>query len=606
MPSHPGVLGNLLDALAGSVALSDEARTWLMLDPGLALAVLRLTARPGMASSRYSFAELCGQISFATLKSLVSDAALHLLDQPETAIAEGDWMRAISLAHLCRSLALHTAYPARDEAWLAGLLGALPDSQAVLAALPLRGFLADVPVFLQQPASRLIDATALPRLAACAWRLQENPEAGEGDALSLPAPANPEALRAILEERDRSVEALSTLASAHQNLAAAVTRFTRAELATLGMHERTTDAIEAAARMLAEQPGLLDPVYLRLDTRTSLLEAQNLGEWPVQPLSIRVEGSNSAAVRALFTRLPVVVYTDTDDEAALIDIQLARQARADGVAAIPVGSGATRGILLVCGDHEALAEIAAHRERYSRLGELAGQITAPVEAAADNGDSRLGGRVRRAAHEINNPLGIIKNYLAILKAKLGDAAPIADELRIIHEELDRIVRIVRTLAHGDDNLAELPEASDIALLAADLVKVTAPTWQPRGIQVTHHTSPGLPRLTCDRDKLKQILLNLLLNALEATPDGGTVRLETAQVTNHKRERFIEMQISDSGPGIPADLAEQLFDPVASEKGGNHAGLGLAIVKSLTEDLNGSLAFKTSASGTTFQLQFRLG
>jgi signal transduction histidine kinase len=362
----------------------------------------------------------------------------------------------------------------------------------------------------------------------------------------------------------------------------------------------------AAARLLVEQEGLYDPLYLRLDKRTSMLESQDLGEWRAPPISIRVEGSNAAAVRALFTRMPVVVYTDTGGDASLLDIQLARQADADGVAAIPVGEGATRGVLLVCGDREALSDLAAHAERYTRLGELAGRGTPQTEPATAGGDPYLSGRVRRAAHEINNPLGIIKNYLAILKAKLGDEAPIADELRIIHEELDRIVRIVRALAHDDDSLAELSEATDIGLLAQDLVKVTVPTWQPRGIKVTHKPSVGLPRLTCDRDKLKQILLNLLLNALEATPDGGEVHLETAQITNHKRERFIELQISDSGPGIPPELAEQLFDPVATEKGDGHAGLGLSIVKTLTENLGGIISFKTSSTGTTFQLLFPLG
>jgi len=271
-----------------------------------------------------------------------------------------------------------------------------------------------------------------------------------------------------------------------------------------------------------------------------------------------------------------------------------------------VGEGNARGVLLICGDREALTDIAAHPERYTRLGELAGRTGPAGEPTPGDGDPHLSGRVRRAAHEINNPLGIIKNYLAILKAKLGNEAPIADELRIIHEELDRIVRIVRTLAHDDENLAELEEETDIGLLADDLVKVTAPTWKPRGIRVTNKAAAGLPRLMCDRDKLKQILLNLLLNALEATPDGGEVRLETSQVTNHRRERFIEMQVSDSGHGIRPELAERLFDPVETEKGGNHAGLGLAIVKTLTEDLGGNLSFKTSSLGTTFQLVFPLG
>lgn len=605
IPSHPGVLIRLLDALAGSSSLSAEARTWLMLDPALALAILRIAALSGASSSQHSFEELCGRVSLATLKGLAGDAAIRQLGKPGTAIPDADWLRAISLAHLCRALALHTAYPAPDEAWLAGLLCSLPGIQAALSELPMRGFLADVPRFLHEPASRLRDATPLPRLAAMAWRLLERRAPADTDTLSLTPSPDHESLRVMLQEMDKSVEAFSALARAQQNLTGTVARFSRAEIATVGMHERSGDGVVEAARLLEEQEGLYDPLYLRLDKHTSMLESQDLGALRAPPLSIRVEGSNTAAVRALSTRMPVVVYASGND-ASLLDIQLAHQADADGVAAIPVGEGAARGVLLVCGDREALADIAAHPERYIRLGELAGRTSQTAEAMPEAGDPYLGGRVRRAAHEINNPLGIIKNYLAILKAKLGNEAPIADELRIIHEELDRIVRIVRTLARDDESLAELPEETNIGLLAEDLVKVTAPTWQPRGIRVTNKTSAGLPRLTCDRDKLKQILLNLLLNALEATPDGGEVRLETALITNHKRERFIELQVSDSGHGIRPEVAEQLFAPVETEKGVDHAGLGLAIVKTLTEDLGASISFKTGSSGTTFQLLFPLG
>ncbi|MDD5390400.1 MAG: HAMP domain-containing sensor histidine kinase [Gallionellaceae bacterium] len=606
LASHPGVLINLLDALAGAGGLSEEARTWLLLDPALALEVLRLSAQHGAAPGQYDFAELCERVSLTTLKGLASDAAIRQLANPATAIEDADWSRAISLAYLCRALARESDYPALDEAWLAGLFCALPGSQAALSELPIRGFLADVPRFLREPANRLRDATPLPRLAAMAWRLLEKRTPADLDTLSLPPSPDHASLRAILQEMDKSVEVFSALARAQQDLSGAVARFTRAELATTGMHERNCDGVLAAARLLAEQEGLYDPLYLRLDKRTSMLESQDLGEFHAPPISIRMEGGNSAAVRALFTRALVVVYTDAGGDASLLDMQLARQADADGVAAIPVGEGDTRGVLLVCGDRKALADVAAHAERYTRMGELTARAIPAAAPPPDAGDAYLGGRVRRAAHEINNPLGIIKNYLAILKAKLGDAAPIADELRIIHEELDRIVRIVRALTNDDDSLAELSEDTDIGQLVEDLVKVTAPTWQARGIQVTHKPGAALPRLNCDRDKLKQVLLNLLLNALEATPDGGEIRLETARITNQKRERFIELQISDSGPGISPEVADKLFAPLETEKGEDHAGLGLAIVNKLMEDLGATISFKTGSSGTSFQLLFPLG
>lgn len=595
----------MLDALAGADALNETACVWMLRDPGLALAVLRTSARPDQDPGRYRFAECCDQLSLATIKGLASEAALRQLAYPETALMQQEWLRALALGHLCRALAEHAGHDNPDEAWLAGLFCDLPGIQPAMAELPARGFLADVPRFLREPPERLREATLLPRLAAVAWHLRQRRVLEPGDTLCLPTIPDDESLRVMLQEMDKSVEAYSGVAHTQKDLSDALTRFMRTELAGANLQSRTNDGVLAAARLLEEQEGLHDPVYLRLDKRTSMLESQDLGSLRAPPISIRVEGSNTAAVRALSTRMPVVVYRDPHTDAALLDLQLARQADADGIAAIPVGTGDARGVLLICGDRQALAEIAEHPERYRRLGELAGRPGAR-ETTLDDGEAYLNGRVRRAAHEINNPLGIIKNYLAILKAKLGGDAPIADELRIIHEELDRIVRIVRSLAHDDASLAELAEDTDIGVLAEDLLKVTSPSWQPRGIRISNHLHPGLPRLKCDRDKIKQILLNLLLNALDATPDGGEIRLEMAQITNHRRERFIELEISDSGSGIAPELEQQLFDPVATEKGDGHAGLGLAIVKTLTENLGGSIAYKSSSSGTTFQLLFPLG
>jgi signal transduction histidine kinase len=308
----------------------------------------------------------------------------------------------------------------------------------------------------------------------------------------------------------------------------------------------------------------------------------------------------------MLSRTAMIVLEDAGMAAAVLDLQLIRQADADGLVAIPVGEADSQGVLLVCGNAVALATVAALPKHFARMGELAGRLP-PTNAvigsenSVDETAGALPSRVRRAAHEINNPLGIIKNYLAILKVKLGDDAPISDELRIIYEELDRIVRIVRGLSRVQVEAATVGETADLNALIQDLVKVTQPTWLSKGIEVATVLTPGLAHLTNDRDKLKQIVLNLMLNAIEATPPGGVVRIETAALLNQRHEHFIEVLVSDSGSGIAPDIAKQIFDPLDTAKGDGHAGLGLSIVKSLTESMQGSIIFKTSASGTTFQI-----
>lgn len=630
--SHPGVLARLLTSLGGSGSLDESLHGLLLLDPAMAVHMLQLVGnhRPGALLADLRLDEVLRDLDAGASKQLVITAAIAQLADPGLAGKQPDlaWGRALASAHLCRLLAERSGYPGRDEAWLAGLMTHLPQfvrgratpetarSACIvhLERLPLRTFLPDVLRYLDESAERLLDAAPLVRLAIAAHRLTGPPGdtiAPTSDGVFLARPVDQETIKGMLQNTNQAVEAILGQYGTSQagDMAAELMRFGRLEIAAGALREGPEASIAALADSLASQEGLFDPVYLQLNKRTSILEAMPIGGRPTQPIHIRVEGSNTAAVRALFTRNCVVVFYD-DADASVLDLQLMHQADADGLAAIPVGEGEQRGVMLVCGDQDVLEEISANPKHYARLGAVVGHSPsvdqAIIEAAHDDRSDALPTRVRRAAHEVNNPLGIIKNYLAILKVKLGEDAPISDELRIIYEELDRIVRIVRSLTHEDMELGELSQHSDVNALITDLVKVTAPTWHAKGLQVLTQLTPGLPRLSCDRDKLKQIVLNLLLNALEATPQGGVLRIETAAVTNHRQEQFVEITVADSGPGIPPERAAQLFNPVESEKGGVHAGLGLSIVKTLTESLNGVISFKSNISGTTFQISLPLG
>lgn len=611
--------------------MTQELRRLLFLDPALCLHTLRAVAgiHPNALLAEMDLDRTLERLGTHTLKQLALGGAVAQL------MAGGDkggsldqvWHQAVATAVLCRDLAEAQGYSNLQEAWLAGLLTHLPNfarnaenpEAARLACLaqveriPLRSFLPDVLRYLDEPAERLRDAALLVRCALAAHRLlpglSRDPISPPADGVFLSQPLSTETLREMLHNAKKNTEELTKTIQAipPDEVATEILRYGRLESAADTRSGGTLAAIAALASSLAAEEGLYDPTYLALDKRTSSLVSQPLGNLVPPAISLRMEGSNTAAVRALFTRSCVVAYADASDT-ALLDLQLIRQANAEGLAALPVGEGGSRGVLLVCGDRDALEKLASDPRHYTRLGELAGKApVAPIVVEAGTGGAVdvLTGRVRRAAHEVNNPLGIIKNYLAILKVKLGDDAPIVDELRIIHEELDRIVRIVRGMLQEDVEPGDLSEDSDINTLIDDMVKVTAPTWHAKGVRIDTALAPALPRLPHDRDKLKQIILNLLLNALEATPDGGTVRLETAAVTNQRRERFLEIQVADSGPGIPPERMDALFEPVHTEKGEGHAGLGLSIVKNLTESLEGNITYKSNTSGTTFQISLPL-
>lgn len=632
--SHPGVLARLLAELGGASRVGEVAGRLFMQDPALALWALEAIGQlqPGGQLADMRIEEQLARLDPVTLKSLaIASAAEQLASPPYSPEAlETGWRKALATAHISRALAEKSGYPGLDEAWLAGLVCWLPRfarnasadadaarqlAQAALDRLPLRTFLPDVLRYLNEPAQRLVDAAPLVRLAVAAYRQTMNypawiPALPHPDTLLLAAPIDRESISEMYLAMGRAVDALAGENSFRQSgeIARELSRMGRLELVAAGHPQDTASAVVTLADSLASQDGLGHALYLHRNPGTGALQGQSLGGRPTPPIAIQPEGSNTAAAWALLTRAPVVVTLDAPADAAVLDLQLIRQATAEGLAAIPIGAGDPVGVLLVCGSRQALSAVTANPLHYARLGELAGrqaQLGTPAPSKT-GGNDQLNGRVRRAAHEVNNPLGIIKNYLAIMKAKLGDEAPIADELRIMHEELDRIVRIIRGLTQEEAPPGPFVEQADVNALIGDLVKVTDPSWQSKGVHVALSLEPGLPRLACDRDKLKQIVLNLLLNALEATPQGGTVRLETSSLVNHRQERFVEILVADAGPGIPPELAGRVFSPVESGKGEGHAGLGLSIVKALTQSLNGSITFKSHAAGTTFQILLPVG
>jgi signal transduction histidine kinase len=98
-----------------------------------------------------------------------------------------------------------------------------------------------------------------------------------------------------------------------------------------------------------------------------------------------------------------------------------------------------------------------------------------------------------------------------------------------------------------------------------------------------------------------VLINLMFNAVEAMPQGGRLNLSTARWRGGRGEESVEISVQDSGPGIPAEILERLYTPVASRKGGSHAGLGLTIIGRLAEEMGAVIQCHSTPAGTRFKL-----
>jgi signal transduction histidine kinase len=211
-------------------------------------------------------------------------------------------------------------------------------------------------------------------------------------------------------------------------------------------------------------------------------------------------------------------------------------------------------------------------------------------------------RERQVAHEVGNPLGIIKTYLQIMQRKLPEKLQLDDELQVLREEIDRVARIVRQLgdmpagdAAAKGGLIDLNGAVDgLRSLYGD------PLFGGTGIELVLKLQHPLALTHADRDTVRQVVLNLWKNAAEALPSGSRLVTETADSHFHDGRVYTQLSVSDNGPGMPADVMQTPFQPLGMHRRPGRSGLGLSIVHKLVTGLGGQISCQTAAGrGTRF-------
>jgi signal transduction histidine kinase len=207
------------------------------------------------------------------------------------------------------------------------------------------------------------------------------------------------------------------------------------------------------------------------------------------------------------------------------------------------------------------------------------------------------------AHEIRNPLGVIKGSAEILNQKLGDADPMAKELAgYIYTEVNRVSALVsRFLDFARPSRLDL-RASDLTRVVERCLKTISEQGACARVQVQRDFAPELPKVMLDQDLCEQVFTNLLLNACEAMGEqGGELRVRTQRAGDE--ESGVVVEIEDSGPGVPPELKEQIFNPfVTTKKTG--VGLGLAIVSKIVDAHGGSVKLISEPHrGACFRVTF---
>jgi HD-like signal output (HDOD) protein/signal transduction histidine kinase len=232
-----------------------------------------------------------------------------------------------------------------------------------------------------------------------------------------------------------------------------------------------------------------------------------------------------------------------------------------------------------------------------------------IQAERMEAVSTMAGKV---VHEVNNPLGIIKNYLKILGLKLPERHPSQEDITIIKEEIDRVYQIVCQLTtFSQPDVGVSTEVDVNSVISTQMKLLRQSILQPQGISDHLSLGEGLPKVLCDPGRLKQVLSNLVKNAAEAMKNGGNIYIETRgrdkpQIKEADQQDDvsdgIEMIIRDDGPGIPEAIRHRLFEPFISSKGSDHRGLGLTVVHSIVKELNGSIICESDGkTGTAFKI-----
>jgi signal transduction histidine kinase len=237
-------------------------------------------------------------------------------------------------------------------------------------------------------------------------------------------------------------------------------------------------------------------------------------------------------------------------------------------------------------DKLALEQRLNHTEKLATIGQLAAEI----------------------AHEVGTPLGVIGGRARSIQKKSTDREAVEKNAQIIAEQTARITRIIQRLLDFARRKAGAHERVPVQLNEVTLstMELLGGQFANARIRTTLARAEGLPRVSGDADRLQQVLLNLLLNAIQAMPDGGAVRVETS-VEKRQRpgleltraETYVKVEITDSGIGIDPEKREKIFEPFYTTKEGQGGtGLGLAVCSGIVKEHDGWIEIDDAAGGGT--------
>lgn len=469
--------------------------------------------------------------------------------------------------HHARATEIAAATALPQAVWLAQALTLLEEDAAEYGALIERTALAIDPVALVVTRARAVERT---RQIAEAM----------GIAVAAEFPQ-----RAIQQVPATSVPAMS-FSPAESVLSVmvggmALLQPLQQDLLQLGNVREVLLALRESARILFELPSM---AILLVDASGAALTGDGVEGQPslFRQLSIPLAPAACLAAAAVADQQVRASFASAQP-LALLDRQLVRALSADGLLCIPLVAGQRTVGVIVCGlssgHYAGLQRRIPWLKHFGKIAALSLEVVLRAEQerhdAEEQRTQKFIRHARQIAHEAGNPLGIIKSYLKILERKLPEDS-VGQELGILAEEIDRVVGIVGKMA-DDHTQHATSQRTDLAAVLSDLLALYAdPLFKEKGIRVEKQVPPTEILASVERDRFKQIVLNLWKNASEALGAGELVKIALIDGVVHGGTHYAQLRIDDSGPGISEAKIRTLYEPAVISTTQTR-GLGLSLV-----------------------------
>lgn len=199
------------------------------------------------------------------------------------------------------------------------------------------------------------------------------------------------------------------------------------------------------------------------------------------------------------------------------------------------------------------------------------------------------------AHELRNPLMAMKVLVQSASAEGDEGTLTTTDLHVMSEEIDRLEQLVKTFLDFAQPPRLQRRSFDLRQTVCSVMHLLEPRAVRRGIHVVLQTSPAPIAIEADESQLRQVLMNLLINAMEAVRTGGRIEIRIRPSVDEQHNPWTTIEVTDDGCGLPAELGQRIFDPFVSTKE-TGVGLGLSICRRIVESHDGKIRCQTRPEG----------